>query len=173
MPDDELTREDLLEEFLAVLNICEPEHPYVDDPYPVSEEDVEYGYHRCDSNTIASCGPRSVSNTVFFAADKGWFNSRSPERRLSVYTHEAGHIIYSSSGPGSCGHPPAFWREVAFYATEVRDHIEEVEEVMGEIDVDEYIEEMVKDPTSGTVDQRRETAGERRQKLADLLGYDY
>lgn len=170
MVDNQLSREDVLEEFLVVLNVCQPEHPHIDDPYPVSEDEVEYTWNRRDSNIWATCGPRPGPIKVKFSADRSYFNRRSAECRLAVLVHEVTHVYHCSSGKGDAGHPPDFWREMAFYALEARDSIDEIRDVMGEVDLEGFLEECVEDPNQSMVDLRRETVEERREEMRDLLG---
>lgn len=169
----DLTRDDILQEFVAVLNICQPEHPYLNDPYPATEDEIQESWCREDSWCIARCGPRSGSYVAMFAADLKHFQQNSTEHRLAVLVHEVTHVYHTSPGKGCSGHPPDFWREMAFHAHLALDDLEEIEEVMGEIDREELIREFIEEPNANTVDLRQETADERRQKMADLLGHEY
>jgi hypothetical protein len=149
-----------------VLNICEPSHPYHCDPYPVSEDDIEYSW---TSRYCAKCGPRRGRNVAYFAINTEYANSCSPESYLSLLTHEVTHITEGGHTDGG-GHNPAFWREVAFHALLVRDSWERIEAAFsGDVSVESYLDLVVRDPNSAVVDRRHETVEERKKKMADLL----
>lgn len=172
MKPEDLTRDDMLEMFVRAVNICEPDHPYRD-PYPITPKHVDYSYCQSTGRYYAKCGPRSGIgiHVVGYSVDKTYMQNCSRERHLSIICHELTHITEGSHTDGST-HNPAFWREMAFNALQLRDHLEEMESVMGPLDEEQFVIEVVNDPNSTLVDNRIETAQERKEKLADLLGFD-
>ena len=171
--NDKMDRDDLLEAFLTVLNICEPDHPYTDDPYPVSRSDVDYGYKKESSNVWASCGPKYVgySKTVIYKVDKAYMNRVSTERHLAVLTHEVTHVTENSGTEGST-HNPAFWKEMMFNAWQLRESWDEIQQVFENPDKEQFITEVIEDPNKSMVDRRMETVRERKQENAELMGRD-
>ena len=171
LPDEsEMGREDMLEAFVAVVNICEPEHPYKDDPYPIDKDEVSFSY--CKSYW-AKCGPRgTIFNTASYSVNVDYVNGCTTEEHLALLTHEVSHITEGRHS-GSLSHPKAFWREMAFNCWQMRDNWRDVRSVFGSVDKDEYIEEVIIDPNSSTVDRRIETVEECRTEMAELLGREY
>lgn len=173
--DETLDRGNLLEAFLTVLNICEPEHPYCDDPYPLTADDVDYGYKQSSGRYYASCGPRKPYKgyTVGYSVDKQYMNRASTPRHLAVLTHEVTHVTEGSHTEGSI-HNKAFWREMMFNAWHVRESWGEIEEQFGPVNKDFFIEEVIHDPNPSMVDRRTETVQERKKENAELMGWhDY
>jgi len=171
----QMDREDLLDAFLTVLNICEPDHPYSDDVYPVSRSEVNYGYKKASSNTWASCGPRfdRRSDVVGYSVDKAYMNRVSTERHLAVLVHEVTHVSEGSVSDGSI-HNPAFWREMMFNAWHVRESWDEIRRAFDNPDKEQFITEVITDPNGSMVDRRMETVRERKQENAELMGWhDY
>lgn len=166
----EMDRDDLLECFVLICNICEPDHPFEDDPYPITPDEVEYGYKQEKSTMYASCGPRnSLGRTkVGYSVDKAYMNYNSPERHLAVLVHEVTHITEGSHSDGSI-HNTAFWREMMFNAWQVRDAWDTITEHF-DVDEDEFVTECVEDPNGSMTDRRSETVDERRAENARLLG---
>lgn len=173
--ETELDRDALLEEFIVICNICEPDHPYQSDPYPIDSSDVDYGYCQSSGYYYAKCGPRKRPRTpVSYSVDKAYMNNVSTERRLAVLTHEVTHITEGSHSDGST-HNPAFWREMMFNAWQVREAWDTVQEHFGpNVDEEQYVVECIEDPNETLVDSRTETVQERKQENAELLGeHDY
>lgn len=171
-PESEMDREDALEAFLTVVNLCEPDHPHNDDCYPLSRANVDYGVTR---SYLARCGPRRGrrGKWVAYLTRMTYINRIDRARHLALLVHEISHI--TTTKWGEPGHPPAFWREVAFNALLVRDSIREREDgeiwdAFGDVSEDRFLREVIEDPIPSTVDLRRETAEERRRKMADLVG---
>lgn len=171
LPDEsQMDRDDLLEAFVAVLNICEPDHPYFDDPYPIDKSLVE---HTWTTAYWAKCGPkRGWPHQVSYYSNKSYVNSLTTEKHLALLTHEVSHVTEGRHS-GDKTHPKAFWREMAFNCWQVRENWVEVQNVFGSVDKETYIEKVVLDPNSSTVDRRMETVDERRATLANQLGYEY
>jgi hypothetical protein len=167
-----MDRDDALDAFLAVVNLCEPDHPYNDDCYPLSERNVEYGLTR---TYHAKCGPRSGHGLKWaaYSTRLTHINELTREEHLALLVHEISHITTSKHGEPS--HPPEFWREMAFNALLVRDSIREREngeiwDAFGDVSEDRFMLEVVENPNGSTVDRRYETVDERKRKQADLIG---
>jgi len=164
-------RETVLEEFVATVNIIEPEH-YLerrfDELYPLQPSEVDYGYCRSDGTYIAKCGPRAETGILVqdeikcgFKIDKAAFASMHPERRLVVYLHEMCHFQYGSHDKSSSVHPPEMWQHMAFYAQLALDAWNEVTDVIhGPLSVDMFKSKLQADPNGSMVDRRRQTTDE-------------
>jgi len=170
-PEAEMNRDDALRAFVAVLNTVEPDHPYFDDPYPISIDGVNYGVTR---SCYARCGPRSRwAQKVSYKTRMTYINEISRARHLALLTHEVTHIPYNDVDGDQHGvHAPEFWREYAFHAHHVRDGLRDGDlgEMFAPVEVDDYLHEVVQDPNSAIVDRRYETVDERKAELADLVG---
>lgn len=169
LPDESnMTREDALDAFLAVLNVCKPDHPYQDEDevYPVSRENVEYGY--CTSY-YGKCGPRSGRNDAAYFSNMRYVNDWSTERHLAMLTHEVTHVTHCSDFyEGS--HPPAFWREMAFHAHLVCDRHAELSAVFGTWSIEEYLRCIIEgEVNNANIDRRRTSKSEKRNEMRDLL----
>jgi hypothetical protein len=167
-----LTRDDFLELFLDVVNLCQPEHPYYTDPYPLSAADIEFSYCRGTSNTLARCGPQRGASKVFYALDQKYFQSILFEQALAHTVHEVTHITIGTQNEGRRApmHPPAFWNEMAFHAMVVLDHIESFSTKWGAIDPELFRLKVVGDPNTSMVDHRSETVQEVRDRLQKWVG---
>lgn len=170
-PESQMDREDALQAFIAVCNTVEPEHPYLDDPWPITAEDVDYGVTR---SYYAKCGPRrGYRHVASYSTRLTYINSVSRARHLALLTHEVTHIPVCS---GLCeydsGHPPDFWREMAFHALELRDALQDgvLHDVFGDVDVEGYLEAVVADPNSSTVDRRSWSVEDCRERMRELVG---
>lgn len=159
-------RDDVLELFIRVTNLTEPDHKY-DVEYPIWKDEVEYSY--C-TRYYAKCGPRnSISKSAFFASSIDQFNSFSTEFSLAVMCHEVGHLKYGIEY-GQPTHPAIFWRKMAEYAMTLIRNWSKVETWFHESpDRQKFREEVVNEPNSFTVDGRIETVTERRKKMAELM----
>jgi hypothetical protein len=169
-------RETVLEEFVAIVNIVEPEHYYerrFDELYPLEPSEVDYGYCRSDGTYIAKCGPRGETGILVqdeikcgFKVDKAAFASMHPERRLVVYLHEMCHFQYGSHSASSSVHPPEMWRQMAFYAQLALDAWNEVTDVIhGPLSVDMFKSKLQADPNGSMVDRRRQTTDEVAEEI--------
>lgn len=169
--ESDMDRDDALDAFIAVINTVEPDHPDLDDPWPISRENVDYGVTR---SYLARCGPRCDWKTwVSYDTRMTYINGISRERHLALLIHEVTHVPVNS-GSHSSGHPPEFWREMAFHALELRDALADgaLDGVFGDVDVDAFLEEVADDPSAGTVDRRSWTVDECKAEMRRLLGLD-
>jgi hypothetical protein len=171
--ESEMDRDDALEAFVAVVNVCEPDHPYHDAAYPVAPVNVDYGTTR---TYHARCGPKANVGGVVVAYNTRmtYINRISRPRHLALLVHEVSHIP-NTAHYESGTHPPSFWREMAFNALLVRDSLREsgaIAETFGDVSVENFLAEVVADPNPSTVDHRYMTPDECRDMLADLVGYD-
>lgn len=170
--------EDIRRLFLDVLNLCEPTHPYVNDPYPLDYEWVEWSYCTQSSPYNAKCGPRdpvthSETAYVKFYADKDQFvDNWSIERSLQCLVHEITHV-------GETNHPPEFWQAMADNMLIVRDYLEhrdgsgnypELAQVAPHIDVETFERHAVMNPNSVMTDRRSMTVTEQREAIRQRLG---
>jgi hypothetical protein len=167
-------RERVLEEFVAVLNIIEPENaaygnglfaPRGDSyPYPVKKEDIDYGYCK---TYLARCGPRS-GRTISFSINKSWFSVKYPENRLRVYIHELTHLKHY--GQNGSAHSPRFWQDVAFHTMVALDRWDEIADVFDlAVDPDEFKNHVTNDPVGNTTDGRSQTPAEASEVLEEYL----
>lgn len=173
-PESQMNRTDALKAFVAVVNTCKPEHAMYDDPWapwPISEEDVEYGVTR---GVHASCGPRKPwsDNVAYYATRLTHINELTREEHLALLCHEVTHITVCCGVDGyTAGHPKDFWREYAFYALELKDAIEDgvLVPVFGDIDVEKFLDEVVSNPNPATVDRRFWSVDECRKEMERLI----
>ena len=166
--EPEMGRDDALDAFLAVANAVEPDHPYLDDPYPLSRENVKFGTTR---SYYGRCGPRRRGRIkVYYATRMTYVNEISRERHLALITHEITHIPINGENHSSC-HGKAFWREMAFHALLVRDSLTDgtLAKVFPDANVEKYLREVVEDVNPSIVDRRQMTVDETKELLADLL----
>lgn len=168
-----MDRDDALEAFLAVVNLCEPDHPYNDDCYPLSAANVNYGSCR---TYFARCGPRAGGGLKWatYMTRMTYINEISRARHLALLVHEISHIPETPEREHG-SHPPAFWREMAFNALLVRDSIREREdgavwEAFGDVSEDRFLKEVIHDPNNSTVDLRRSSVDDVRATVAELVG---
>lgn len=169
-------RETVLEEFIAIVNIVEPEHYYehrFDELYPLEPSEVDYGYCTSVGPYIARCGPRRCPGSTYYSAtkcafkiDKATFASMHPERRLVAYVHEMCHFQYGSHSQSSSFHPPEMWRHMAFYAQLTLDAWDTVTDVIhGPLSVDMFKSKLQADPNDSMVDRRRQTTDEVAEEI--------
>lgn len=170
-PESEMDRDDALDAFVAIVNTARPDHPYQQNPWPVDRDAIKFGVTR---SCYARCGPlKNYRTPVLYKTRMSYINGIDRPRHLALMTHEITHIKDGTHNHSS-GHPPEFWREMAFYALEIRDAIEDgvLEPVFGDVDVDAYLEKVARDPISGTVDRRSWSVEEARENVADLINVD-
>lgn len=163
---DQMNRSDMLDAFVAVVNICEPDHPTKIDPYPITADEVEFSW---TTAYFAKCGPRYGNDVAYYAVNTDYVSRQSTERHLALLAHEVSHITEGSHTDGAI-HNKAFWREMAFNATEMRDSWDRIESVFGDCCVELFEEEVIADPNGATVDKRIQTVEERKQKMQDQIG---
>jgi len=151
--------------FIRVANICEPEHSSRDIDYPIDEGDIHETWKRSDSNSWAHVGiyHEKATKIIKYAVDIDYFNRKSIERVLAVTVHEVTHIEEGSHTPGSAHHP-RFWERMVQNGIEVLKNMDQIKPFF-EVDVTDFIGELTDDPNSHMVDQRMETAKERKDKM--------
>lgn len=158
--------------FVEVVNVVQPEHPYLEDPYPAKYSDFEWSHCKSTSNTWARCGPRGKktwSTTVAkFYDDISYFKRSSIERVLCVLVHEATHITEGRHSPGSI-HNPRFWRTMADNARKLRENLDQLS-TAGCVDVQKFEQKVVMDPNSSMTDRRTYTVKEQRDAVRQRLG---
>ncbi len=165
-----LTHDDIKEQFKVVINIVEPKHPYHPNPYPITNNQIEYGYKQKSSSYYASCGPRSSwPKVVGFSADKYYFNNCKPEELLAVLVHEVTHVTVGRHSDFESGsHPPRFWREFGFNAHLMLDAWDDVEEKFGPVSKRKFIGYIVKEEvTTFNIDNRYGDEMLRKQEMAN------
>lgn len=164
-----MSRSQILDSFLTVINIVRPDHPYCTKIYPLSSENVEHSYKKRTGSAYASCGPRhSQRKPVSFSSDKYKYNSVDPERILAINTHEVTHVSVGSHSDREHGsHPPRFWREFGFNAHQVLDSWDSVQARYGSVSQEKYIGYIVKkEVNSYNIDRRYGDVNLRRQEMA-------
>ena len=164
LPDEkEMNREHALRAFLTVLNLVEPEHPYFESPYPISADEVDYGYTR---SSFARCGPlMGDQQKIRYSTRMDYINQISRERHLTLITHEISHV------PLTTGHSREFWREVAVNANTVSESLRggELADIFQPVDVEKYRDEIARDPNAATVDRRYWSVKECQNTLEKYL----
>lgn len=154
------SRDEINDKFLDVVNAVEPEHPFKDDPYPLTHDDVKYSYCQSSGRYYAKCGPQRYGNRAFFAADKEYLGSVTKERLYVVLIHEATHITEGSHTSGSA-HNPTFWKK---FAKNCKKFVEDAAVVL---DIDEFVGHAREDPNASMVDRRMLTVEEQKQRIED------
>lgn len=160
------SREEHLHRFVAVANIVEPKHSYRD-PWPITPDDVDFGYHQHRMGPWASCGPKNAfsARPIDYRIDTKSFNSWSLERQLAVITHELVHLSIGHNYDVAV-HPPAFWNRMALYAQRVLDEFHTIESEWGvSLEPAVYRDAVINDPNDSTVDRRYETVDEVQRRL--------
>lgn len=165
-----LTHEDIKEAFVNVINIVQPEHPYLNYLYPLDKEQIKYSYKQKSSSYYASCGPRRNRNkTVLFKADKYYFNSAEPERILAILVHEVTHVtVGGHSNVENGSHPPRFWREFGFNAHLLLDDWDKITRMFGPVSKRKFIGYIVKkEVTTYNIDNRYGNEMLRKHEMAN------
>lgn len=152
-----------LESFVKCFNICYPSW-CIDGS---ENNDLEYRHVDFDTNLRSywgRCGPRSRGR-VYFRVNSDWWADSSNGERVGLLLHELGHVRDTN-------HSPEFWEQVVENYRAVADHASEVEVALdGDVNWEEVDEFLVSDPSNTSVDNRRETAYERRRKIAEAIDY--
>lgn len=164
----EMERDHVLELFLNVVNLCEPDHKY-EIYYPLEPHRIDFSW---TTKYYAKCGPRTSGG--YFAINMNWLNNNtSIPRAICVMAHEIGHFKYGVTRNKS-RHPPEFWDAMARYTNTLLDKWEEVNSWFGgEWLQKEWLKEaVVNDPNDYMVDGRIETVEERQRKMADKVNYE-
>lgn len=171
-PEAQMDREDALDAFLAVVNTVQPDHPY-GDPWPIEAKYVDYGTTR---SNYARCGPRRGSTVhVSYDTRMTYINGIARGRHLALLVHEITHIVFGNHGGNQHGgHPPEFWREMAFHALELRDALQDgaLDDVFGDVEVEAFLREVAEDPNDYVVDKRYWTVDECQAELRALVGLE-
>lgn len=174
-------QEAVLEEFVGIINIIEPEHSFSDEwkerrsgLYPIETSEVDYGYCQTNGKYVAKCGPRRCDSPYTrvkcgFNIDKHRFAVTSIERRLVIYLHEMCHLKYGSHSH-STAHPPVMWRTLAFYSQLTLDRWEKVTKIMhGELSVERFKSKLKEDPNRSMVDRRQQTVNDVREEIGQFV----
>lgn len=162
--------------FVRVANICRPTNPdYPNFEYPMRVDDVHQTWKRSDSSSWAHLGRYTPSyigveptEFVKYAVDLDYFNSQSKERVLTITVHEVTHIEEGSHTAGSV-HNPTFWESMISNGREVIVKIDLVEPFIGEVNINNFVEEMADDPNRTMIDLRMETVDDRKNKIWNEL----
>jgi len=159
----QMNRSEVLDLFLRVANLCEPDHRY-DIDYPLDESQVEYSW---TTKYYSKCGPNP--NGVYFAINMSWTKKQSSERFLSVVVHEICHFEYGIT-LNKPDHPPDFWEHMAGCANTVEKEWNIVRQWFDHrVDSHSFAKCVINDPNKKTVDRRIETVNGRRKKIAQYL----
>jgi hypothetical protein len=164
-----MKREDVESEFVRVLNIIEPEHPYFENPYPLSENEIKFGYKKEASPYYASCGPRNGPvKKVNFKFDISYFQTSTMARRTAIFLHELTHISVGLHTDAECGsHPPRFWRELGFNTHIAIDNLSMLNRIVGDFTAIELVGEIISEEVTGfNVDRRYGKPIERKHEMA-------
>jgi hypothetical protein len=165
------TRDEIHDKFLQLLNLVEPDHPHRpnENAYPAKTSDVRFSYHRRDSATWASCGPRRDAHVPFsFSVDLSTFTDARPAFLWMVLAHEVVHIEHGSHS-ASCGHRPEFWTRMAEVLAEVLRMRDRLLCDIPDDFVHNFVSQVYYDPNRNNVDRRSHTVEEQRRLLLDEL----
>lgn len=155
-------RSEALESFVTCFNLCYPDREIDGDASrEITENKVEFSY---TTKNLARCGPRK-SGQAYFAIKSSWYEDASAGERVGLLIHELAHIKHTD-------HSPSFWEQVVRNYRALQSNVTTVKDVvLGDLRWDGVKEFIVNDPLTSLVDNRREIAYERRQKLAEAIGY--
>lgn len=158
------TRSEIDDAFVRAVNLIEPEHPFIDDPYPITLDDVRLSYCQESSRIWAKCGPMYERNSdvVQFSVDRKTVGRFDRERYYNVLVHELTHITEGSHSEGSI-HNPRFWRQMADNAVVF------VQNWPGPVDVDRFVSYCRNEPNRSMTDRRSKSVGEQRQAVEDRI----
>jgi hypothetical protein len=161
-----MNKDEIIDAVVSFTNELQPEHKYVDNPYPITTDDVDVGY--C-SRYSAKCGPRS-SGGINYSVNQSYVNSTSTESLLRLMTHEVVHLSIGTSY-NDPGHPPSFWRKFAKYADSVLYNWSDYNKLFNEsLQKGRYTDSCIDDPNAAVVDGRSQTAYEVQEQIAHCLG---
>lgn len=154
-------RQDVIDKFVEFVNVCEPRHSYLDDPYPVSEHQIDVSYCTNESDHNATCGPRMESHRcIAFSFTTDVLCRADYEKMLNILVHELTHV--SCDFHGSCWHSPEFWSD---YAKNVRTLMDSG--LCG--DPSKFASYCVYNAHSGQIDNRRVSQEEQRDEIKRIL----
>ncbi|WP_435180447.1 hypothetical protein [Halorussus sp. AFM4] len=155
-------RSEALESFVTCFNLCYPDWEIAGDASrELTANEVEFSY---TTKNLARCGPRK-NGRAYFAINSSWYEDASAGERVGLLIHELAHIKHTD-------HSPAFWEQVVRNYRALQSNVATVEDVvLGNLTWDGVEEFIVNNPLTSMVDNRREIAYERRQKLAEAIGY--
>jgi hypothetical protein len=174
------TRDEIIDDFVRAVNIVEPEHPYENDPYPITRDDLELSYCQTSSSYWARCGPRSRSKTIYFAVDRKRVGRMDRERYYNILVHELTHITEGSHTQGSA-HNPTFWRQMADNAVTFARQWKNgpidpvVSKKLGKLsiedrlDPDKFVSYCRYEPNRPMTDRRMRTVEEQQQDVEDRM----
>lgn len=153
-------RSNALESFVTAFNLCYPDREVEGDASTeLTADHVEYSY---TTASWAKCGPRKNGH-VYFALNSDWYANAAPGERLGLLLHELAHVEVLN-------HSPEFWEQVVDNYRSVEAHRQKIaDSVLGDLSWPVVREFIITDPLTQSVDNRRETAYERRLKLAEAL----
>lgn len=168
---DEMSRDQMLDTFVRVVNVVEPDHGYKqsrDDWLPLTEDRVEYGWTK--GNVYARCGPRNGRYHALFKINashaRSWW---STERFLAVLVHELTHLSIGYEYREAV-HPPMFWTDYAFYAWELLDEWDVVQSwFTTDVSREAFADGCLDDPNDWMVDGRSETVTGVRERMYGYL----
>ena len=110
------------------------------------------------------CGPRKNGQIYYRINDDYWNDNGWPDR-IALMLHEMAHTHETN-------HSPDFWQHVIDSFHTLDENREIVESIIGTgLDWAAIKRAIVTDPKSNTVDNRSETAYERRVKIANAIDY--
>lgn len=141
--------------FTTLCNECYQDKEFT----PVSPSSVDFGTCVGDIGRAGWNG-----DAIVFKYDPEWWRRAYSGDRVGLLCHEVGHIEYQH-------HKPSFWEQVVENYHVARDIEAELVKCIGDIDWEVTKEFLVEDPTTKKVDNRSETAFERRREIAEELGF--
>lgn len=176
-PLDEMDRDDLLDLFIIVTNVCRPLHhkyakyysaSFAYRQYPLSRDDVNFGVTR---NYWGS-----VRATMFskYAVN---YNTRQTITEEISEAYLIGHTAHEATHIAEPNHSPDFYRELAYHLLRVHDSMtgNDGEGVLKELyphaNADDVLTATYEHVHEDVVDLRYMTVKEYRELLKDLTSY--
>lgn len=156
-----LEKKEIIDLFIEFCNIVEPEHPYVDDAYPLKLSDVESTHCKNSSSYRAKCGPRNgITYTAHFSIDRKQLKTFNIEAVYQLIVHELTHITEGRHSEGS-SHNPTFWKQFARNAVTLY----RAREGENNIDWNLFFTYCRENPNNPMTDKRMRTVNEQKDEV--------
>lgn len=159
----------MLDAFVTAVNLCEPKHKYLKNPYPTTPDQVRYSHCKSTSQYIARCGPiKSGAHIIKYGVDKTYFTDKHPAEYLAVATHELTHITHGTEYNKS-NHPHEFWTAMADHANTIKHNLNKFNHPFNAISKQEYTQAVINEPNEITIDKRIHTVEDCQNILKSKL----
>lgn len=166
------TKQNVYDLFVECVNLCEPHHDFIDNPYPITERQVEHTWCTSSGSYRAKCGPKLGPAVVHFSIDDSTVCKLSEAACLRMIVHELTHITEHSDTPGSA-HNPRFWKTMMRNARTIMDNLDSIESLQSTVREQDFAYFCVHNPNRSMVDGRMRTVKEQKLENRRRLDADY